>query len=90
LLIDRENLVEGDKDGVEIVNCADFFFINYIDRGAEDFAENDKIKDNKNDIETADYEKFFLNYTDRCAVSLHSANLVIAIAATKTASIYRF
>jgi hypothetical protein len=90
LLIDRENFVEDDKDGVEIIDCADFFLINYIDRGAEDFAGNGEIENSENDIGIADYEEFFLNYADRCAVSLHSANLVIVIAAAKIASIYRF
>jgi hypothetical protein len=50
--------------------------------------ENDEIKDNENDIETADYEKFFFNYIDRCAVSLHSANLIINKATIETASTY--
>jgi hypothetical protein len=98
-LIDREDLVECDKNDIEIADCAGFFLINYIDRGAEDFAGNDEIEngeirddeigDGEDGVGTADYEKFFLNYADRCAVSLHSANLVVIIAVIKTASIYR-
>jgi hypothetical protein len=95
LLIGRENFVRSDKigngeNGVEIIDCADFFLINHINRGAENFAENDKIGSDENDVGIADCEEFFFNYTDRCAVSLHFANLVIVIAAVKTASIYRF
>jgi hypothetical protein len=105
LLIDRENLVGDDEDGVEIADCAGFFLINYIDRGAEGFAEDDEIGgdeiedseieddeigDGEDGVGIADCEKFFLNHADRCAVPLHSANLVIVIAAVKTASMYRF
>jgi hypothetical protein len=36
---------------------------------------SDKIGDNKEDIGIVDCEKFFLNYADRCAVSIYSANL---------------
>jgi hypothetical protein len=49
---------------------------------------NNEIKNNKEDIGTADCEKFFLNYTDRCAVSIHSANLIIDKIATETANTY--
>jgi hypothetical protein len=42
-----------------------------------DEIEDSEIENNENDIEIADCEKFFLNYIDRCAVSLHSANLII-------------
>jgi hypothetical protein len=96
LLIDREDLVKDDKiengeNDIEIADYADFFLINYAGRGAEGFAENDKIEGDENDIKTANCADFFLiNYTDRCAVSLYSANLIIIIAAAKTASIYRF
>jgi hypothetical protein len=89
LLIDRENFVEDDKDGVEIIDCADFFLINYIDRGAEDFAGNGEIENDEDSVGIADCEKFFVNYADRCAVSLHSANLIIIITAVKIADIYR-
>jgi hypothetical protein len=47
------------------------------------------MESDENDVGTADCEKFFINHADRCAVSLHSANLIIVIAAVKTASIYR-
>jgi hypothetical protein len=47
-----------------------------------------KIKDDENDIRIADYEKFFFNYTDRCAVSLYSANLIIDKITIETANMY--
>jgi hypothetical protein len=50
--------------------------------------EDNKIKDNENDIGIANYEKFFLNYTNRCAVSLYSANLIIDKITIETANIY--
>jgi hypothetical protein len=50
--------------------------------------ENDEIEDDKNNIEIADYEKFFFNYVDRCAVLLYSANLIIDKAASETANTY--
>jgi hypothetical protein len=93
-LIDREDLVgdfkvEDGEDGVEIADCADFFLINHISRGTEDFAGNGKIGDSEDNIKTANCEEFFVNHTNCCAISLHSANLVIVIAAIKTANIYR-
>jgi hypothetical protein len=48
----------------------------------------DEIKDNKEDVEIADREKFFFNYTDRCAVSIYSANLIINRAAIEIANTY--
>jgi hypothetical protein len=50
--------------------------------------KNNEIGENENDVETADYKKFFLNYTDRCAVSPYSANLIINKAATEIANTY--
>jgi hypothetical protein len=50
--------------------------------------EGGEIKNDKKDIETADYEKFFLNHTNRCAISLHSANLIINKAAIEIANTY--
>jgi hypothetical protein len=52
-----------------------------------------EIKDNEigngeDGVEIADYEKFFLNYIGRCAISLHSANLIIDRAATEIANTY--
>jgi hypothetical protein len=38
---------------------------------------DDKIRDDKENIGIADCEKFFLNYANRCAVSLYSANLIV-------------
>jgi hypothetical protein len=60
--------------------------------GREDL-ESDEIKDdeirkNKEDVGIADCEKFFFNYADCCAVSLHSANLIVDKAATETANTY--
>jgi hypothetical protein len=49
---------------------------------------NNKIRDNEENVEIADYEKFFLNYTDRCAISLYFANLIIDRAAIETTNTY--
>jgi hypothetical protein len=38
---------------------------------------NNEIEDGENDIEIINCEKFFLNYINRCAISLHFANLII-------------
>jgi hypothetical protein len=54
----------------------------------DDEIEDDEIEDDEEDIGTADCEKFFLNYADRCAVSLYSANLIINKAAIETANTY--
>jgi hypothetical protein len=53
-----------------------------------DEIRDDEIRDNEKDIETTDCEKFFLNYINRCAVSLHSANLIIDRAAIKITNTY--
>jgi hypothetical protein len=50
--------------------------------------EKDEIENNKNGVEIADCEEFFLNYTNRWAVSLHSANLIVDRATIETANIY--
>jgi hypothetical protein len=84
-----DDKIEDGENDIEIADCANFFLINHTDRDAENFAENDEIKDDKNNIGTTDYEEFFINYADRCAVSLHSANLIIIITAVKIADIYR-
>jgi hypothetical protein len=60
--------------------------------GREDL-EGGEIKDNKiendeDDIGIIDCEKFFLNYTDRCAVSLYFANLIINKITIEIASTY--
>jgi hypothetical protein len=47
-----------------------------------------EIEDDEEDIGIVDCEKFFLNYTDRCAVSFHSANLIIDRVAIETANTY--
>jgi hypothetical protein len=55
----------------------------------------ENLENNENDIEIADYENFFLiNYIDRGAISLHSANFIvdrvtIEIASTNYFWIYR-
>jgi hypothetical protein len=89
--IDRgaDGFAENSEDDIDIADCENFFFANYIGRGAEDFAGNGEIENDEDSVGIADCEKFFVNYADRCAVSLHSANLVIIIAAVKTANIYR-
>jgi hypothetical protein len=65
--------------------------------GREDL-ENGKIEDGEikdNEIENdeknigiADYEKFFLNYINRCAISVHFTNLIIDKAAIEIANTY--
>jgi hypothetical protein len=50
---------------------------------------NGKIEDEEN-IGIADCEKFFFNYINRCAISLHSANLIINRIAIEIANIYYF
>jgi hypothetical protein len=47
-----------------------------------------EIENNEDDIEIANYEKFFLNYIDRCAVLLYFANLIIDRVASETANTY--
>jgi hypothetical protein len=44
--------------------------------GREDL-KNDKIGGGEDGVEIVSREKFFFNYINRCAVSLHSANLVV-------------
>jgi hypothetical protein len=50
--------------------------------------EDNEKKNNKDGIEIADCEKFFFNYINRCAISLHSANLIIDKATIETANTY--
>jgi hypothetical protein len=50
--------------------------------------ENNKIGKDEEDIEIIDCEKFFLNYINRYAVSIHFANLIIDKVAIETANIY--
>jgi hypothetical protein len=49
---------------------------------------NDEIENGEDNIGIANCEKFFLNYIDRCAISLYSANLVIDKATIETANTY--
>jgi hypothetical protein len=58
------------------------------DKIRNDKIENDKIRDDEKDIEIADCEKFFFNYTDRCAISIHSANLIIDKTTIEIANTY--
>jgi hypothetical protein len=53
-----------------------------------DKIEDGEIKNSEKNIEIANYEKFFLNYINRCAVSIHSANLIINKAAIEIANTY--
>jgi hypothetical protein len=74
------------------VSCRISSFLVWLLVGRENL-ENSKIKNGEiekgeEDIETADCEKFFLNYADRCAISLHSANLIINKATIETANTY--
>jgi hypothetical protein len=48
--------------------------------------KNNKIGNDKDDIGIINCEEFFLNYTDRCAVSLYSANLIINKVTIETAN----
>jgi hypothetical protein len=47
-----------------------------------------EIENDEEDIEIADYEKFFLNYINRCAVLLYFANLIIDRITNETANTY--
>jgi hypothetical protein len=73
LLVGRENLEGGEIEGGEI-------------EGGE--IRDGKIEDDEKDIGIADCEEFFLNYIDRCAVSIYSANLIINKTAIETANTY--
>jgi hypothetical protein len=55
--------------------------------GREDL-ESGEIKDGENGVGIADCEKFFFNYINRCAVSLHSANLIINKITAEIANTY--
>jgi hypothetical protein len=60
--------------------------------GREDLGNDEigdgEIGDGEENVRTADCEKFFLNYINRCAISLYSANLIINRAAIEIASTY--
>jgi hypothetical protein len=56
--------------------------------GLGDEIEDDEIGDDKEDIEIANCEKFFFNYIDRCAVSVHFTNLILNKAAIEIANTY--
>jgi hypothetical protein len=75
LLVGRENLEDDEIEDGEIEDGE---------------IEDDKIRDDKKSVETADCEKFFFNYIDRCAVSVHSANLIIDKAIIEIANTYWF
>jgi hypothetical protein len=53
-----------------------------------DEIETGEIESDEENIEIADYEKFFLNYINRWAVSIYSANLIIDRAAIEIANTY--
>jgi hypothetical protein len=78
-------------------SCRISFFLVWLLVGREnlegDEIKNDEIGDDEigNDEEsvgTADCEKFFFNYTDRCAVSIYFANLIIDKIVIETANTY--
>jgi hypothetical protein len=50
--------------------------------------EDGEIKDDEENVGIVECEKFFLNYADRCAVSLYFANLIIDRAAIEIANTY--
>jgi hypothetical protein len=50
--------------------------------------EDGEIKEGEKDIGIANCEEFFLNYTNHCAISLHSANLIINRITAKIANTY--
>jgi hypothetical protein len=73
------------------VNCRISFFLVWLLVGRESLESeirNDEIGNNKENIEIADCEKFLFNYINRCAISIHSANLIIDKAAIETANTY--
>jgi hypothetical protein len=47
-----------------------------------------EIRGGEENIGTADCEKFFFNYIDRCAVSVYFANLIVNRAAIEIANTY--
>jgi hypothetical protein len=53
-----------------------------------DEIEDGEIKNNKEDIGIIDCEKFFLNYINRYAISIHSANLIINKIAIEITNMY--
>jgi hypothetical protein len=73
MLIGREGLEDGKIKGGEI-------------EGGE--IGNNEIKEGEEDIGIINYKEFFLNYTDCCAISIYSANLIIDRAAIETANTY--
>jgi hypothetical protein len=50
--------------------------------------EGGEIENDEDGVGIADCEKFFLNYADRCAISLHSANLIINRVTVETVNTY--
>jgi hypothetical protein len=50
--------------------------------------EGGEIGGDKEDVETADCEKFLFNYVNRCAVSVYSANLIIDKITIEITNIY--
>jgi hypothetical protein len=73
-------------------SCFIFSFLIWLLVGRESLEngkiENDKIGDDEDGVGIADCEKFLLNYTDRRAVSLYSANSIINKITTETANTY--
>jgi hypothetical protein len=54
----------------------------------EDEIEDNEIENGEEDVGIADCEEFLFNYTDRCAILIHSANLIMDKAAIEIANIY--
>jgi hypothetical protein len=73
-------------------NCRISSFLIWLLVGRENLESdeigNDEIKDDKENIGIINCEKFFLNYADRCAVSIYFANLIIDKAAIEIANTY--
>jgi hypothetical protein len=54
----------------------------------EDEIEDNEIENGEEDVGIADCVEFLFNYADRCAVSVHFANLIINNAAIEIANTY--
>jgi hypothetical protein len=73
------------------VSCRISSFLIWLLVGREglgDEIENSEIRNDEEGIGIANYENFFFNYVDRCAVSIYSANLIVDRAAIEIANIY--
>jgi hypothetical protein len=74
------------------VSCFISFFLIWLLVGRESLGSGEikdsEIENGEEGVGIADCEKFFLNYINRCAISLHSANLIIDKATVEIANTY--